>query len=81
MQFARQFIEKGNHVVAAVRDPDSSSGLKQLKANHAKDLSVVALDVADTASISSWAGTMAEKFESVDVCPQCDIMHPVTLLA
>lgn len=68
MQFAKQFIEKGNHVIAAVRDPDSSQGLKELKADHAKDLTLVSLDVADTSSISTWAATMAETFSSVDVC-------------
>eukprot|EP00892_Ulva_mutabilis_P005271 jgi/Ulvmu1/3115/UM015_0155.1 len=67
LEFAKQFIDKGNHVVAAVRDPDSSPGLKQLKASHAKQLTVITLDVADTASISSWASSMAEKFSSVDV--------------
>lgn len=75
MQFAKQFIEKGNHVIAAVRDPDASQGLKELKASHAKDLTLVSLDVADTSSISSWAAKMAESFSSVDVCPSPAQVH------
>lgn len=67
MQFAKQFIDKGNHVIAAVREPDASQGLKELKASHAKSLTLVELDVADTSSISAWASELAESFSSVDV--------------
>jgi NAD(P)-dependent dehydrogenase (short-subunit alcohol dehydrogenase family) len=55
LEFAKQLLDKGNTVVAAVRNP--SAGLLQLQqAAPAGKLHVTQLDVSSTASIQRWAG-------------------------
>ena len=46
-----QLLERGDEVVAAARDPASSSGLQSLQKEHTKQLSFVTLDTSDAASI------------------------------
>jgi short-subunit dehydrogenase involved in D-alanine esterification of teichoic acids len=55
LEFAKQLLDKGNTVVAAVRNP--SPGLLQLQqAAPEGKLFVTQLDVSSTASIQRWAG-------------------------
>jgi NAD(P)-dependent dehydrogenase (short-subunit alcohol dehydrogenase family) len=55
LEFAKQLLDKGNTVIAAVRNP--SPGLLQLQQAAPKGkLFVTQLDVSSTASIQRWAG-------------------------
>jgi NAD(P)-dependent dehydrogenase (short-subunit alcohol dehydrogenase family) len=66
VQFVKQLLEKGNTVLASVRDPDVAQ-LARLKEARPNQLSTLALDVADYNSISAWASKVVEATESVDV--------------
>lgn len=46
-----QLLERGDAVVAAARDPASSTGLQTLQKEYPKQLSFVTLDTSDAASI------------------------------
>ena len=46
-----QLLERGDTVVAAARNPPSSSGLMALQKQHPQTLSIITLDTADTSSV------------------------------
>uniref|UniRef100_A0A383VPJ6 Short-chain dehydrogenase/reductase SDR n=1 Tax=Tetradesmus obliquus TaxID=3088 RepID=A0A383VPJ6_TETOB len=59
LEFTKQLLDKGNTVVAAVRNP--SAGLLQLEqAAPEGRLHVTQLDVSSTASITRWAGGLRD---------------------
>jgi NADP-dependent 3-hydroxy acid dehydrogenase YdfG len=53
-QFARQFLEKGNRVIATARDVSKAQKLSELKERHSS-LDITELDVTSLASIEVWA--------------------------
>lgn len=67
LELARQLLAKNNHVIAAVRNVDGSPALKQLKADHAKELSLMALDVGDPQSVAAWGTALRGEFDHIDV--------------
>lgn len=60
----------GGHVVATCRDPDNATALHALKAAYPNRLTVVRLDVEDSASIASAAETIGAAHGRVDVVVQ-----------
>ena len=68
VQWVRQLLERDNRVLAGVRNPDKASKLKELKAQHKGQLSILSLDVADVDSIGDWAKLIKQKADTVDVC-------------
>lgn len=62
-QFVKQFLERGNRVIATVRTDEAASTLKELGAN----VTVVMMDVTDSESIDRFAQTVRDKTEHVDV--------------
>lgn len=65
LQFVKQLLEKGNTVIAAVRNPEAVH-LQELKAANPKCIAL-AVDVADLTSIQDWASKVAEVSPTVDV--------------
>eukprot|EP00879_Flechtneria_rotunda_P000620 GHRR01000733.1.p1 GENE.GHRR01000733.1~~GHRR01000733.1.p1 ORF type:complete len:275 (+),score=70.05 GHRR01000733.1:3258-4082(+) len=61
LEFASQLLAKGNTVIAAVRDPDSATCLKQLQQSaSANCLHVTQVDVSKTRSIEQWAASLPD---------------------
>ena len=46
-----QLLERGDTVVAAAREPSSSSGLMALQKQHPQTLSLITLDTADASAV------------------------------
>nr|AYM52801.1 developmental C-signal protein [Simulacricoccus ruber] len=55
LERVRQYLERGDSVHAGVRDPASAAELAALGAQHTGRLQVAACDVADEASVRSFA--------------------------
>ena len=65
----------GGHVVATCRDPDNATALHALKAAYPNRLTVVRLDVEDSASIASAAETIGAAHGRVDVVVPVSYTH------
>ena len=65
LEFARQYLADGWQVYAACRDPSSASELRRLANPSDKKLQIMALDVADAASIKA-AATELER-QAIDL--------------
>ena len=55
LEFVRQYLARGERVVAAVREPRSAGALRSLEAAHPGALRVLACDVGDDASVAEFA--------------------------
>ncbi|MGJ3243624.1 MAG: SDR family oxidoreductase [Opitutales bacterium] len=51
LELVRQLAERGDRIWAACRNPKQADALKDLQDRHAEQISIVALDVTDAASI------------------------------
>ena len=67
VQFIKQFLQRGNRVIAGVRTPDKAQALQDLRAHHEQQLKVIQLDVQDMDSIAAWGHNIAERIERADV--------------
>ena len=67
VQWVKQLLQRGNKVVAGVRDPDNASTLRSLKAQHKDQLTILPLDVADLQSISDWSKNLKQEVGNIDV--------------
>jgi short-subunit dehydrogenase involved in D-alanine esterification of teichoic acids len=65
LQFAKQLLEKGNTVIAAVRDPEAAK-LQELKSANPKCIPT-RLDAGDLSSIQEWASKLSKISPTVDV--------------
>ena len=52
LELAKQLVARGDHVVAAARQPSSSPKLQQLLKAHPDALTVVQMDVQDLESVT-----------------------------
>ena len=59
LEFVRQLLARGNHVLAACRRPGKASALNALAGDHPGHLHVLPLDVADEASRNAFAHELA----------------------
>ena len=64
---AVQLLERGDTVIAGVRNPSNAPLLQPLHDHYGDNLLVVKLDVSDSASITQAAAVVAEKVPSLDV--------------
>jgi len=64
LEFTRQWLARGDRVVALARRPETSEGLRELARRHPETLKVVACDVADDASVEKAKRTV-EAAESI----------------
>jgi NAD(P)-dependent dehydrogenase (short-subunit alcohol dehydrogenase family) len=55
LELVKQCLERGDMVFAGAREPAEARALQALKATHAGELVIGACDVADEASVRSWA--------------------------
>lgn len=69
LEFARQYLGEGCAVIGACRNPGDATGLRQLERDFRDALSVVELDVADTASVERAAASMPGA--SIDILINC----------
>eukprot|EP00878_Enallax_costatus_P003038 GHUV01003236.1.p1 GENE.GHUV01003236.1~~GHUV01003236.1.p1 ORF type:complete len:275 (+),score=57.26 GHUV01003236.1:505-1329(+) len=66
LEFANQLLHKGNTVVAAVRNPSSSTGLQQLQQSAAANkLYITTVDVSQPSSIEHWASSLRTECPAV----------------
>jgi NAD(P)-dependent dehydrogenase (short-subunit alcohol dehydrogenase family) len=61
LEFARQLVQKGNTVLAGVRNPSSAHELQKVQG-----VQIEQLDVSDPASIQAWAQRLASRHQHVD---------------
>jgi NAD(P)-dependent dehydrogenase (short-subunit alcohol dehydrogenase family) len=67
LEFARQYLSRGDRVVATCRDPKSAKELTKLAKAHRDRLLIVPMDVSDEASIKSARDAIKPHAESIDV--------------
>lgn len=67
LQLTRQCLERGNRVFATCRQPEKASALQDLTAQHRENLTVVALDVADVASIKTAVSHIQQQTSHIDL--------------
>lgn len=68
LEFSRQYLAEGNAVIAACRNPGAAQALQEL-GRTAKGLSVIDVDVADTASVKRAAARVPTA--TIDVLVNC----------
>ncbi len=67
LEFARQLLKAGDRVIAASRNPEGSTDLRELKVAHGDRLSVYRLDVGDEASPRSLFEAVSGDVDGLDM--------------
>ncbi|UOG73826.1 SDR family oxidoreductase [Hymenobacter tibetensis] len=67
LELTRQYLERGDTVFAATRQPDSATDLHQLHTQYADHLHLIQLDVTNEASIEAARQVVAGATESLDI--------------
>jgi NAD(P)-dependent dehydrogenase (short-subunit alcohol dehydrogenase family) len=67
LEFTRQYLERGARVFAGCRRPAAAQQLQALQTAHPQRLDVVALDVADPASIQAAHATVRAQVDGLEV--------------
>ena len=67
LELTRQYLERGDQVFAASRQPAQAAELRQLQSQYADRLVQVPLDVADAASIAAAVQTVSATTDTLDV--------------
>ena len=67
LEFARQYLEAGDRVFAAARNPDQSTPLLELVSGFPDRAMAVECDVADDASVEAAASLVAESAPALDL--------------
>lgn len=67
LEFTRQFVERGDRVFAACRNPDQAPDLQRLTSKHADRLTVVAMDVVDAKSIRASHSLVSKQTQVLDL--------------
>jgi NAD(P)-dependent dehydrogenase (short-subunit alcohol dehydrogenase family) len=67
LEFARQYLERGDRVVATARDPKKANELNALAAKYRDQLLIVPLDVGNDRSIERARQIIASRGESLDL--------------
>ena len=67
LEFVRQCLARGDLVFAGCRDPQNALVLQKLSAANDEQLSVLALDVTDEASIDACVEVMRSKVDGLDL--------------
>jgi hypothetical protein len=71
LQWVKQLLDRGNRVIAGVRTPGKAPKLRQLQESHTDALSIVELDVLDTASIENGVGRLPANTSKWTCAPPC----------
>ncbi len=67
LELTRQYLERGDQVFAACRQPAAATELQPLKQQYADRLVLLTLDLTDDASIAAAVATVRETTEALDV--------------
>ncbi len=67
LELTRQYLERGDQVVAASRQPEAARELQALRRQYPERLILLALDVTDDASIAAAAQAAAQAVEGLEV--------------
>ena len=67
LEFVRQCLDRGDKVLAGVRHPEKARALQELKTTQGEQLTLVTLDVADTASIEASWQTVRSSYDALDL--------------
>lgn len=67
LELTRQYLERGDHVFAASRQPDQATELQQLRRQYADRLVLLPLDVASADSIAAAAQGVRDVTDALDV--------------
>ena len=65
LEFAKQYLADGWQVIAACRNPSAAQALRRLEDNSGGSLTVIAMDVADAASVQRAAADV--QLPSIDI--------------
>lgn len=77
LEFTRQFLARGDRVIAACRRPGKANELTQLAAAHPGRLHVLAVDVAEPKSVVELAREAAMVWDSLDLLVNnAGVLHP-----
>jgi NAD(P)-dependent dehydrogenase (short-subunit alcohol dehydrogenase family) len=78
LEFTRQLLARGGHVVATAREPGRAGALNALAGEHPGRLRVLPLDVADPDAIAALAAELpvADDFAPLDLLVNCaGVLH------
>lgn len=67
LEMTRQYIERGDHVFATCRQPDSATALHELAATHPDRVRVIALDVTSDESVQAAHDAVREHTAQIDI--------------
>ena len=67
LEFARQYVSRGDRVIATARDPKKADELNKLANAHSKQLTVVPLDVGSETSIKKAREAVSPYIDTLDV--------------
>jgi NAD(P)-dependent dehydrogenase (short-subunit alcohol dehydrogenase family) len=67
LEFVRQYLEKGDRVVAGSRNPDKSEELGRLKAQYGNHLLIYPLDVSDQKSRQQFFNQVSSQIDKLDI--------------
>lgn len=67
LEFVRQLLARGDAVIAACRDPAGATALTSLAATRRDQLQVLALDLANPASIAQFARNLVQRGEHIEL--------------
>ena len=66
-EFVKQYLDRGDEVIAAARDPKNAETLETLEQKHDNFLALYQLDVKDMKSIQAMRENVERRFESLDL--------------
>ncbi len=67
LEFTKQYLEKGENVIASCRNPKKASDLQELKSRFPNSLTIIQLDVVEEEDRDRGFEQVKTKFDSLDV--------------
>ena len=67
LEFVKQFLAKGDRVIASCRNPSKAEKLQNLKSKHPEELTIIQLDVTKEEDINGAYIKIQSKFDSIDL--------------
>ncbi|MFX0064022.1 MAG: SDR family oxidoreductase [Candidatus Hermodarchaeota archaeon] len=67
LEFVKQYLEKGNLVIASSRNPHKSSALKKLKNKYSENLMIIKLDVSKREEREKAFDIISKQFHALDL--------------
>ncbi len=67
LEFSKQYLERGDTVIASCRNPEKAEALKDLKSIFPDNLTIVQLDVVDEQSRNDVFTNIEKEFDAIDI--------------